>query len=107
MYNQEKPTFNINEPFLGVTTVQLNRPMVDLLINVLQDQEGQLEKEIWAFIRALNDPAGCREMRTQRKKIMRPPIRTRYSSPNVYNQYGQYETEYEDEQPTPGESESE
>ena len=87
MYNQERPTFNVSEPFLGVTTVQLNRAMVDLLINVLQDQEGQLEKEVWALVRALNDPAGCREMRAQRKRLTRPsrPKYERYAS---YDEYG-------------------
>lgn len=71
MYNQEKPTFNVSEPFLGITTVQLNRAMVDMIITVLNEQEGQLEKEIWAFLRALNDPAGCREMRAQKKRFLR------------------------------------
>ena len=86
MYNQERPTFNVSEPFIGVTTVQLNRAMVDLLINFLQDQEGQLEKEVWALVRALNDPAGCREMRAQRKRITRTtrPKFERYASYDEY-----------------------
>jgi hypothetical protein len=80
MYNAEKPTFNVTEPFLGVTNVQLNRAMVDQLILILQDQQGaMLPKEIWAFVRALNDPAGCREMRAQRKRITRP-LRQAYDS---------------------------
>lgn len=95
MYNQDKPTFNVSEPFLGVTTVQLNRSMVDLLIAILQDQEGQLEKEVWAFIRALNDPAGCREMR-QRKRLIRP-VRPRYQ--NYDMDYAQYETDVEEDKP--------
>ncbi len=81
MYNPDKPTFNVSEPFLGVTTIQLNRAMVDMLVQVLNNQEGQLEKEIWAFLRALNDPAGCREMREQKKRMMReqrPRYDTRY-----------------------------
>ena len=92
MYNPEKPTFNVSEPFLGVTSVQLNRPMVDLLINVLQDQEGQLEIEVWALVRALNDPVGCREMRAQRKRLIRP-TRPRYDT--RYNQYEEYEQDPE------------
>jgi hypothetical protein len=88
MYNQERPTFNVSEPFLGVTTVQLNRAMVDLLINVLNDQEGQLEKEVWALVRALNDPAGCREARAQRKRLTRP-IRPKYERYADYDEYGE------------------
>lgn len=86
MYTQDKPTFNVSEPFLGVTTVQLNKAMVDKLIDVLNNQEGQLEKEIWAFLRALNDPAGCREMRAQKKRLSRP-IRPRYDRYAPYDEY--------------------
>ena len=90
MYSTDKPTFNVNEPFLGVTIVQLNRPMVDLLIHILSDQEGKLlPKEVWAFVRALNDPDGCREMRAQRKRLMRP-IRP------TYKDYNDYTEEYDD-----------
>lgn len=88
MYNQERPTFNVSEPFLGVTSVQLNRAMVDLLINVLNDQEGQLEKEVWALVRALNDPAGCREARAQRKRLTRP-IRPKFERYADYDEYGE------------------
>jgi hypothetical protein len=94
MYNTDKPTFNVSEPFMGVTNVQLNRTMVDLLINVLQDQQNtMLPKEVWAFVRALNDPAGCREMRAQRKRLTRP-LRPRY---DTYNDT--YVDEYDDEIP--------
>lgn len=86
MYNPDKPTFNVSEPFLGVTTIQLNRSMVDKLIDVLNNQDGQLEKEIWAFLRALNDPAGCREMRAQKKRINRP-IRPKYDRYTAYDDY--------------------
>jgi len=82
MYNTDKSTFNVSEPFMGVTNVQLNRAMVDLLISVLQDQQNtMLPKEVWALVRALNDPAGCREMRAQRKRLMRP-LRPRYDNYN-------------------------
>lgn len=67
----EKPTFNVSEPFLGVTTIQVNNAMVELLIATLNSQGGTLPKEVWAFLRALDDPAGCREAR-QFKKRFRP-----------------------------------
>jgi hypothetical protein len=69
---------------------------------VLQDQEGQLEKEVWALVRALNDPAGCREMRAQRKRLIRP-TRPRYNT--RYNQYEEYEqdTEIDETQDQPNE----
>lgn len=87
MYNIEKPTFNVNEPFHGVTIVQLNQSMIELLIQTLsQDSTRMLPKEVWAFVRALNDPAGCREMRAmrRRKNYLHQPYNNDYDSEDDY-----------------------
>lgn len=59
---QQKPTFNIVRPFLGVLTVQLNHAMSMTLQQFFNDVEGVEEedphmyKTVYAFTDALRDP---------------------------------------------------
>ena len=60
---QQKPTFNIVRPFLGVLTVQLNHAMSIALQHFFNDVEGVEEedphmyKTVYAFTDALRDPS--------------------------------------------------
>ena len=75
--SSEKPCFDVHPPFRGVFTVSLNQAMRDLLAEVLQDIEPEeegghaLEAPVWAFMRALKDPHGCRRLRDQRREERR------------------------------------
>ncbi len=66
-----KPVFNVQEPFLGVINIQMNIEFADLLYTFLEDIDGGLEPEIWAFKKAIADPQGCRDFRDKRKKKYR------------------------------------
>lgn len=66
-YNAQRPTFNVCEPFLGVYVIQLNSEMREMLLGVL-NQFGDLEKELYAFKRSLENPAASRERRQNRKR---------------------------------------
>lgn len=65
---ERKPTFNVNEEFLGVTSIHLNKEFRKLLLNFLFDMEDDdLETEIKAFRSALYDPIKNRKLRDQRR----------------------------------------
>jgi hypothetical protein len=66
-YASQRPTFNVCEPFLGVYVIQLNAEMKDLLLDVLSEF-GELEKELYAFKRSLENPTASRERREIKKR---------------------------------------
>lgn len=66
-----KPVFNVQEPFLGIINIQMNLEFAELLYTFLEDIDGGLEPEIWAFKKAIADPQGCRDFRDKRKKKYR------------------------------------
>jgi hypothetical protein len=61
-----KPTFNVCEPFLGVTITQMNDSMRRLLSQVIHEMEEPVEREIRAFGLALYDPRKSTELRRQK-----------------------------------------
>lgn len=63
----DKPKFNVNEPFLGIISIQMNQEFADRLVTFLEDIDGVLEPEIWAFKKAIADPQGCRDFRKKKK----------------------------------------
>lgn len=70
-----KPVFNVQEPFQNVINVQMNESFAALLCGLLEDIDGGLEPEIWAFKKALADPQGCKNFRDKRKKRFNQPYR--------------------------------
>lgn len=70
-----KPVFNVQEPFQNVINVQMNETFAALLCGLLEDIDGGLEPEIWAFKKALADPQGCKDFRHKRKKRFHQPYR--------------------------------
>ena len=62
MSQEQKPAFNVHEPFMGVVVVQMNHVFSALLQRFIDevDAADTVEPELWAFRRALGDPAGSR-----------------------------------------------
>lgn len=64
-----KPIFNVNAPFLDVINVQMNEDFAELLIELIQNQQGRVSRELWAFKKALHDPHGCQDYRKKKRKF--------------------------------------
>lgn len=62
---KEGPSFVVHRSFKGVVTLDLNEDMRHLLIQFISDIEGGVDKIIWAFRLALEDPEGCVEARNR------------------------------------------
>jgi hypothetical protein len=62
----QPPKFNVVEPFQGVVIVQMNDEMGQLLSDFINDVE-DVEREIRAFSKALQDPLKSRELRDHKK----------------------------------------
>jgi hypothetical protein len=62
-----KPIFNVNPPFLDVINVQMNEDFATLLIELIQNQQGRVSRELWAFKKALADPHGCQDYRKKKR----------------------------------------
>lgn len=62
MPQEQKPAFKVQEPFMGVVVVQMNHLFSALLQRFIDevDDADAVEPELWAFRRALGDPAGSR-----------------------------------------------
>lgn len=63
----DKPKFNVHEPFLGIINIQMNQEFAERLVSFLEDIDGMLEPEIWAFKKAIADPQGCKDFRRKKK----------------------------------------
>lgn len=67
MHQGERPKFNVEESFLGVTIIQMNAPMRDLLAQFIGEVEDS-EREIVALGKALQDPQRSRELRARKRE---------------------------------------
>lgn len=65
----DRPVFNVCEPFQGVVVVQMNKEFSELLLDFIDDmnKDVQVEPEIWALRRALQDPSGSRTARDAKR----------------------------------------
>lgn len=61
-----RPTFNVTD-FQDVINVQMNDPMRHLLIDFIDEVEGDLEIELRALRNALSDPHGALERKLNGK----------------------------------------
>jgi hypothetical protein len=77
--HSSSPKFNVSEPFLGITMVQMNKPMTLLLQRFIDDIDGIVETEIMAFRNALEDPATARVIRQKKLKNGRRDRRHNHS----------------------------
>lgn len=79
-YSEEtRPKFNVVEPFEGVVMVQMNTAMSKLLQDFIGEFE-DLEVELQALRRALNDPRRAYDLRKMKKPSLNAS--RRYSSEN-------------------------
>lgn len=82
MYNnQQSPKFNVEEPFMGVTNVQMNDHMRDLLCQLINEVDN-VERELFAFARALQDPRKSRELRQEKRRTYQRRNYDRYDDNN-------------------------
>ncbi len=56
--HREGPSFLVIRSFKGVVVVEMNQEMRELLIQFISDIEGGVDKIIWAFRLALENPEG-------------------------------------------------
>lgn len=68
---QQKPKFNVVEQFQGVVIVQMNQAMGQLLSEFIEDVT-DVEREIVALGKALQDPEKSRELRDKKRQFSRP-----------------------------------
>jgi hypothetical protein len=75
---KDGPSFVVQRSFKGVVIIEMNEDMRHLLIQFISDIEGGVDKIIWAFRLAMEDPDGCQEARnrnaydhTKRRRVYR------------------------------------
>lgn len=68
--HEKRPRFSVGEPFSGVVTVQMNQEFSNLLQRFIDavDEAETVEPELWAFRRALGNPAQSKLKYEQKKK---------------------------------------
>ena len=62
-----EPSFLMCEKYMNVIVVEMNEAMRDLIRKFINEIEGRIEDEIWAFNRALENPEASREIREQKQ----------------------------------------
>lgn len=75
-YRQKSETAFSVAFFGGIVSIQLNKPMVDMLVDWITDTDGEIEPEITAFCCALRDPHGTIIIREQEELIEKFPTHT-------------------------------
>lgn len=77
---KDGPSFVVMRSFKGVVLVSLNEPMRELLIQFISDIEGHVDRLVWAFRLALENPEGRKPIRNGRfNQNKRQRIRGAYS----------------------------
>jgi hypothetical protein len=71
--SQNSATFEIIEAFNDVILITMDSAMRDILINYISDYEGEVQKTIWAFRLALENPVG--KIQARRDNTSRRPQR--------------------------------
>lgn len=62
-----EPSFLMCEKYMNVIVVEMNDAMKQLIRKFINEIEGMVEDEIWAFNRALQNPEASREIRRQKR----------------------------------------
>jgi len=70
-----EPSFLMCEKYMNVIVIEMNEAMRDLIRQFINEIEGRIEDEIWAFNRALENPEASREIREQKQsgRVPRKP----------------------------------
>lgn len=98
------PSFLVIRSFKGVVMAELNQEMRDLLIQFISDIEGGVDKIIWAFRLALENPEG---RDTARSRQLAPNINKRQRIRGAYSGNPDGEPNGDDEFDEDGEYEDE
>ncbi len=66
---EQRPRFSVQEPFMGVVAVQMNCAFSTLLQRFIDevDEVQAVEREVWAFRRALGNPTESRQKYNEKK----------------------------------------
>lgn len=91
---KEGPSFVVTRSFKGVVLVEMNQEMRDILIQFISYIQGGVDKIIWAFRLALENPEGSRDNRNRRRTEY---TRRRRSNDDYVYQEGDDEEEYYDD----------
>ncbi len=67
---EQRARFTVHEPFMGAIVVQMNQTFSNLLQRFIDevDEADTVEKELWAFRRALGDPAESKQKYDQKRR---------------------------------------
>lgn len=67
---EQRPRFVVQEPFMGVIVVQMNHEFCNLLQHFVDamDAAQTVGPEVWAFRRALGNPAKSRKVYEEKKQ---------------------------------------